>query len=160
MLTTMVAAGYDPEGHLRAPHFAERAPLGARLDLDLAALEQVVQAADAVPAVAVKLEQHVVALRRAEPALEVGRFELVESEGEVLACIRRSGRGESDFLIALNLDARPGRVNLRKAWSFDLPDTLSRPPLQAWPECVLHATAVPSAREKTGRKCRAPGRAK
>jgi len=49
---------------------------------------------------------------------------------------------------------------LRKAFAMLPPDTLSRPPLQAWPECVLHATAVPSAREKTGRKCRAPGRAK
>ena len=53
-----------------------------------------------------------IALRRAEPALEVGRFELVETEGEVLAYLRRSRRGESDFLIALNLGAQPRRVAL------------------------------------------------
>jgi len=59
------------------------------------------------------LYRRLIALRRAEPALEVGRFELVETEGQVLAYIRRSRRGESDFLIALNLDARPGRVQPR-----------------------------------------------
>jgi alpha-glucosidase len=59
------------------------------------------------------LYRRLIALRRAEPALEVGRFELVETQGEVLAYIRRSRRGESDFLIALNLDARPRRVPLR-----------------------------------------------
>ncbi|MFL6566176.1 MAG: DUF3459 domain-containing protein, partial [Burkholderiales bacterium] len=59
------------------------------------------------------LYRRLIALRRAEPALEVGRFELVETQGEVLAYIRRSRRGESDFLIALNLDAQPGGVKLR-----------------------------------------------
>ena len=58
------------------------------------------------------LYRRLMALRRAEPALEVGRFELVETEGEVLAYIRRSRRGESEFLIALNLGAQPRRVAL------------------------------------------------
>ena len=58
------------------------------------------------------LYRRLIALRRAEPALEVGRFELVETQGEVLAYIRRSRRGESDFLIALNLGAQPQSVSL------------------------------------------------
>jgi alpha-glucosidase len=58
------------------------------------------------------LYRRLIALRRAEPALEVGRFELVETQGEVLAYVRRSRRGESDFLIALNLGAQPRRVPL------------------------------------------------
>jgi alpha-glucosidase len=44
-----------------------------------------------------------VALRRGESALEVGRLEPVEADGDVLAYIRRARKGESDFLIALNL---------------------------------------------------------
>jgi len=59
------------------------------------------------------LYRRLIALRRAQPALEVGRFQLVETQGEVLAYIRRSRRGESDFLIAMNLDARPVRMQLR-----------------------------------------------
>jgi alpha-glucosidase len=58
------------------------------------------------------LYRRLIALRRAEPALEVGRFELVETQGAVLAYIRRSRRGESDFLVALNLGAQPRRVTL------------------------------------------------
>jgi alpha-glucosidase len=44
-----------------------------------------------------------IALRRGEPALEVGRFEPVQAEGDVLAYVRRARGGECDFLIALNL---------------------------------------------------------
>jgi alpha-glucosidase len=58
------------------------------------------------------LYRRLIALRRAEPALEVGRFELLETQGGVLAYVRRSRRGESDFLIALNLGAQPRRVPL------------------------------------------------
>ena len=61
------------------------------------------------------LYRRLIALRRAEPALEVGRFELVETEGQVLAYIRRSRRGESDFLIALNLGAQSRRVTLPRS---------------------------------------------
>src|SRR6185312_11757493 len=48
-----------------------------------------------------------IALRRGEPALEVGRFEPVRVEGDVLAYVRRSRKDESDFLVALNLGSRP-----------------------------------------------------
>jgi alpha-glucosidase len=48
-----------------------------------------------------------IALRRGESALEVGRLEPVEAEGDVLAYIRRGRKGESGFLIALNLGDRP-----------------------------------------------------
>jgi alpha-glucosidase len=61
------------------------------------------------------LYRRLMALRRAEPALEVGRFELVEMEGQVLAYIRRSRRGESDFLVALNLGAQSRRVTLPRS---------------------------------------------
>jgi alpha-glucosidase len=46
-------------------------------------------------------------LRRGEPALEVGRFQGVEAEGDVLAYLRRARSGESDFLVVLNLGPRP-----------------------------------------------------
>jgi len=49
------------------------------------------------------LYQRLIALRRAEPALEIGRFEPIECDGDVLAYTRRSRRDESAFLVALNL---------------------------------------------------------
>lgn len=51
-------------------------------------------------------------LRRGEPALEVGRFQPVEAEGDVLAYLRLSRGGESDFLVALNLGAQPQSLAL------------------------------------------------
>jgi len=51
-----------------------------------------------------------IALRRGEPALEVGRFEPVRVEGDVLAYMRRSRKGESDFLVVLNLGSNPHRL--------------------------------------------------
>lgn len=53
------------------------------------------------------LYRSLIALRRGEPALEVGRFEPVDATGDVLAYLRRSRRGESDFLVALNLGSTP-----------------------------------------------------
>jgi alpha-glucosidase len=53
------------------------------------------------------LYRRLIELRRGEPALEVGRFEPVAAEGDVLAYVRRARRGESDFLVALNLGGRP-----------------------------------------------------
>lgn len=47
-----------------------------------------------------------IALRRGEPALEVGRFEPMKTDSDVLAYIRRSRKDESDFLVALNLGPR------------------------------------------------------
>jgi alpha-glucosidase len=46
-------------------------------------------------------------LRRGEPALEVGGFERVPAEGDVLAYVRRAGPGADAFLVALNLGGAP-----------------------------------------------------
>jgi alpha-glucosidase len=59
------------------------------------------------------LYARLIALRRGEPALEVGRLEPVEAEGDVLAYVRRARGDESSFLVALNLGGRPHRL----AWS-------------------------------------------
>jgi alpha-glucosidase len=58
------------------------------------------------------LYRRLIALRRAAPALEVGRFETVEAHGDVLAYLRRSRTEEDDFLILLNLGPRPHVVVL------------------------------------------------
>ena len=50
------------------------------------------------------LYRRLVELRRGEPTLEVGRFEPVAAEGDVLAYLRRGG---GDFLVALNLGPHP-----------------------------------------------------
>jgi alpha-glucosidase len=52
------------------------------------------------------LYSRLIALRRGEAALEVGRFEPVEAEGDLLAYIRRGRGGEGAFLVALNLGPR------------------------------------------------------
>jgi alpha-glucosidase len=54
--------------------------------------------------------QRLIALRRGEPALEVGRFEPRDCEDDVLAYYRRGRAGESSFLVALNLGPRPHRL--------------------------------------------------
>jgi alpha-glucosidase len=54
-----------------------------------------------------RLYRALIALRRSEPALEVGRFELVQTEGDLLAYVRRGRREEREFLVALNLVADP-----------------------------------------------------
>jgi alpha-glucosidase len=53
------------------------------------------------------LYKRLIALRRAEPALEVGSFHLLETAGDVLA-YRRGDR----FLVALNLGSAPQRLAL------------------------------------------------
>ena len=65
-----------------------------------------VQAERHDPASMLSLYAQLITLRRGEPALEIGRFEPVEAEGDVLAYIRRGRAGESAFLIALNLGSR------------------------------------------------------
>ncbi|HET7729847.1 MAG TPA: alpha-amylase family glycosyl hydrolase [Usitatibacter sp.] len=57
------------------------------------------------------LYNRLISLRRGEPALEIGRFEPVEAHGDVLAYIRRGRRGESTFLVALNLGSRPHELD-------------------------------------------------
>ena len=56
------------------------------------------------------LYQRLIALRRGEPALEVGRLETREASGDVLAYVRRGRAGEPGFFIALNLGPNPHRV--------------------------------------------------
>ena len=58
------------------------------------------------------LYTRLVALRRGEPALEVGRFEPVQAEGDVLAYVRRGRGNEAAFLVALNLGASPQSLPL------------------------------------------------
>ena len=49
------------------------------------------------------LYNRLIGLRRGEPALQVGRFEAIECDGDVLAYLRRARTGESGFLVALNM---------------------------------------------------------
>jgi alpha-glucosidase len=65
------------------------------------------------PASKLTLCHRLIALRRGEAALEVGRFEAVDCEGDVLAYVRRGREDESAFLVALNLSATPQSVPLR-----------------------------------------------
>ena len=60
------------------------------------------------------LHRHLLALRRAHPALAGGDFALLEAEGDVLAYERRSG--EDRLLIALNLGATAQELAL-PAWA-------------------------------------------
>ena len=48
-------------------------------------------------------------LRRGESALEVGQFEPIEADGDLLTYVRRDR--ESAFLIALNLGPQPQVIN-------------------------------------------------
>jgi alpha-glucosidase len=58
------------------------------------------------------LYHRLIALRRGEPALEVGRFEPFEAEGDVLAYARGGREGEGAFLVALNLGPQPQSLRL------------------------------------------------
>lgn len=51
-----------------------------------------------------------VILRRGEPALEVGRFEPVQADGDVLAYARRGRGTEAAFLVVLNLGHEPQKL--------------------------------------------------
>jgi alpha-glucosidase len=54
--------------------------------------------------------RRLLALRRGEPALEVGRFQAVEAQGTVLAYTRHGRTGETGFLVALNLASAPASL--------------------------------------------------
>ena len=56
------------------------------------------------------LYARLIALRRGEPALGLGRFRPQQSDRGVLAYLRTARRGESAFLVALNLGAQPQSV--------------------------------------------------
>ena len=55
------------------------------------------------------LYNQLIKVRRGEPALEVGRFEPLEADGNLLTYVRRDR--ESAFLVALNLGLQPQVVN-------------------------------------------------
>jgi alpha-glucosidase len=61
------------------------------------------------------LYTRLIALRRGEPALEIGRFEALHCDAEVLAYVRAARQGERRFLVALNLGAQPQRLRLPEA---------------------------------------------
>ena len=73
-----------------------------------------------------RLYAELIALRRGEPALEGGRFEMVKTAGNVLAYIRRARREESEFLVALNLGAEPRSLPLAGAGNVALSTHLDR----------------------------------
>lgn len=60
------------------------------------------------------LYSRLLSLRRGEPAIEIGRFEPLPADGDVLAYIRRGRKHECSFLIALNFGSR-GHVLHRPA---------------------------------------------
>ena len=62
-----------------------------------------VEAQSLQPRSMLALYRQLIRLRRGEAALEVGRLELVEADGDVLAYRRMGRAGECSFLIALNL---------------------------------------------------------
>jgi len=98
--------GRDPErtpmqwSAQRNAGFSDAAPwLPVANDFD----EVNVEAQRGDPHSVLTLYSRLIALRRAEPALETGRFEALECEGDVLAYFRHPQGDESAFLVALNL---------------------------------------------------------
>ena len=67
------------------------------------------------------LHKALIALRRAEPALQVGRLELVETADEVLSYIR-----EDRFLVLLNMGSNALRVPLSRPGTLVLSTHLDR----------------------------------
>jgi alpha-glucosidase len=61
------------------------------------------------PASMLTLYNHLIKVRRGESALEVGQFEPMEADGDLLTYVRRDR--ESAFLIALNLGLQPQVIN-------------------------------------------------
>jgi len=78
------------------------------------------------PASMLSFYQRLLALRRGEPALEVGRFEPMDADGDVLAFIRRARENEAEFLIALNLGSRPQELRIYEAGAIALSTHLDR----------------------------------
>ncbi|HUP31161.1 MAG TPA: alpha-amylase family glycosyl hydrolase, partial [Usitatibacter sp.] len=72
------------------------------------------------------LYQRLIALRRGEAALEVGRFEPVEAAGDVLAYLRRARSDESSFLVALNLGPHPHSLRCPRQGTVALSTAMDR----------------------------------
>ncbi len=72
------------------------------------------------------LYARLIALRRGEPALEVGRYEPLPADGSVLAYLRSARKHESRFLVVLNLGSEPRRVSLAESGTLVLSTHLDR----------------------------------
>jgi len=72
------------------------------------------------------LYARLIALRRGEPALEVGRFEALPATDSVLVYRRSARAQESSFLVALNLGHHPRTVQLPEAATLVLSTYLDR----------------------------------
>jgi alpha-glucosidase len=80
-----------------------------------------VAAQQADPKSMLALHKALIALRRAEPALQLGKLELVETSGNVLAYMR-----EDRLLVALNIGSRDERMALPRAGAIVLSSHLDR----------------------------------
>jgi len=78
------------------------------------------------PGSMLRLYRELIALRRSEPALAVGSFEPIKTEGDVLAYMRRASREESHFLVALNLGHQPQSVRATLSGTLALSTHLER----------------------------------
>jgi alpha-glucosidase len=67
------------------------------------------------------LHKALIGLRRAEPALQLGRLELVETAGDLLAYLR-----EDRFLILLNLTSRSQRIEVPRPGAIVVSTHLDR----------------------------------
>jgi alpha-glucosidase len=73
-----------------------------------------------------QLYRELIALRRGEPALEIGRVDPVKTAGDLLAYVRRARRGESHFLVALNLGPEPQTLRTQLTGTITLSTQLDR----------------------------------
>ncbi len=67
------------------------------------------------------LHKRLIALRQAEPSLQTGNFQILETKGDVLGYVR-----DNAFLIALNLGSRPQRLSLPRDGAVVLSTHLDR----------------------------------
>jgi alpha-glucosidase len=72
------------------------------------------------------LYRSLIALRRREPALELGRYRPLPAKGDVLAYIRTARENEPSFLVALNLGSGPQRLTLERGGTVALSTHLDR----------------------------------
>ena len=72
------------------------------------------------------LYRELVALRRGAPALELGSYQPLPADGDVLAYLRTAPGDEPGFLVALNLGSRPQRFALPRSGTVALSTHLDR----------------------------------
>ena len=72
------------------------------------------------------LYRQLIALRRGEPALAIGRLEGLASEGDVLRYVRRARGDEPAFLVALNLGSRAQQIGFAGEGELALSTHLDR----------------------------------